>query len=664
MKKRTLAIILSVVLVVSAVVALAACKKTQEYTITFRDTAGKMLEVVTTVDGKATPSAKTTTKPGYTHDGWYREVSADENDKYTYTGLVDLATTVFTEDTDLYAKWKRNLTAGEEAGYCVIGKITGLTDEWPNGGFDPESAMNCEEAQLTHSDTEINLYYITLDVKALDSFKIKTSSEGWDDGEINGLSPLVDKGEVKLGADVELPQGITKAYDLFTYTYEVDNNLSPKCDMNITINFYYNADESYADIVINSIDSEIVKTPEEVGFVLVGDLTGWEDKAPYDGTANAKYILATEDNNVFTLEGVELPALTSFQIKGNESGWRTQFGMGTLDKVTVAEGVELPADITKDTAITLFAGDAGNAKGNISPKREMTVNITLTYSAKKIEIEITEVDTTVQVSDDDKGYIVIGDLSAWEPGFEADGAHADFIMQQDAENSHLFTLTNVNLPVDNSFRIKCNNNAWIDPQYAYNKMTVEVAQGVELPEGKTKEDIFKDDGGNDHNIIVKHHVKATLTLNTEAATLTVTITWVDSNAVLADNEIGYAICGKINGNPDKTMNWVAYDPNYKMTADDEKEVFTITGVKLLSGDAFQVKVAKDAWVSQYNASNATFEFDEAIDSTALVMSDYLANESGNVTAKAAVTVTIVFIHSTHSYTVTITEIATTDAPAA
>ena len=49
MKRKTLAILLSVLLVVSAVLVLAACSK--EYTITFRD-AGIKKDEQTTVKGK------------------------------------------------------------------------------------------------------------------------------------------------------------------------------------------------------------------------------------------------------------------------------------------------------------------------------------------------------------------------------------------------------------------------------------------------------------------------------------------------------------------------------------------------------------------------------------------------------------------------------------
>ncbi|MDE7454445.1 MAG: InlB B-repeat-containing protein, partial [Clostridia bacterium] len=271
------------------------CERALEYTVTFRENNSRMLGEAGTVNGKVVIT-KEIKKNGYELEGWYLDITQNDKGLWVYSNKVDLATYVFTDDTDLYAKWNRIPTKGEEEGYCILGKITGLTETWGNGGFDPATAIATEEATLTYMGDkggDINLYTITLSVKAHNSFKIKTRVVSWDDGLINQLSTLIDAegGGVILGDGVTLPEGVkdNDPYNLFTYTYAADNNVSPVYDMNITINFYYAGSSSYAQIIVNEIGEKGLDA-NELGFIIVGSMTDWVEEIDATDTELSKYL--------------------------------------------------------------------------------------------------------------------------------------------------------------------------------------------------------------------------------------------------------------------------------------------------------------------------------------------------------------------------------------
>ena len=69
MKRKTLAVLLSVLLVVSAVLVLTACNK--EYTITFRNSNNAKMDELQTVKGKVEYTKKNLTADDRVFDGWY-----------------------------------------------------------------------------------------------------------------------------------------------------------------------------------------------------------------------------------------------------------------------------------------------------------------------------------------------------------------------------------------------------------------------------------------------------------------------------------------------------------------------------------------------------------------------------------------------------------------
>lgn len=509
MKKRTLAILLTIALVLSAVAVLVACSS-KEVTVTFREPNSKKLEEVVTVNGKAVPSEKTTIKAGYTLEGWYKTVGQDENGNYTFKDKVDLSKEVFTEDTDLYANWTRNLSKGEDEGYCVIGVIGGVQD------WDPASRAEDEDSQLTYVGNPVNLYSITMDVKGLDSFKVKTSYKDWDTKEINYGGDKVTK--VTKADSVTLPEGAESPSDLFVLA--AGGNIDVRCNMNITVNFYYNGKiNSYIEIVVNSVSGEIVKPVGEVGMIVVGTITGWKESIAADDTANAKYIMTTTDKNVFTLTGLVLPADAQIKFKVNEDGWREEIGFGKVASVTFDESVTaLPEGITSENAKDIFSGDSENAKGNITAKYAMTVNVKLTLDSKKIEIVVTAIDTVKPVPDNERGIIVVGSINGWN------GMDDTYLLTPDAEKN-IFTINGLNFVAGSEFKMKVLKDGW-DPQWGYHgeNMTVTLAQGVE----GTAADYIGDSNGN---IKVLKNCTLDIELNYETGKYTITV-----NAIGADKE--------------------------------------------------------------------------------------------------------------------------------
>ena len=669
MKKKLLAILLTALLVVSVVLVLAACQK--EYTVTFRDTSGRELDTVTTVKGKATATDKATTKAGYTFEDWYKTIGQDDDGNYTYTDKVDLATYEFTEDTDLYAKWKRNITAGEEAGYCIIGKITGLSEGWTNGGFDPEAAMNEPKAQLTHATDPINLYTITLDVKALDSFKIKTNSTGWSNIEINGLSPLLDKGSVTLKSGVNLPEGVSKASDLFTYTYDIDNNVSPKCDMNITINFYYNASESYADLIVNSIDGELVKPVEEVGYAIAGSMNKvGDDWKQYFTAAEieadptlAQYVFTADAEKKSFTTTVVLHRNDSFQIKVNESGWsRGQYGADAIESVTYDEALDEAKKPDADASV------AFSTTGNIVVYYDLTAVITITADGGatstngKITIVITDIDPTGAVPVEELGGLIVGDHNGWA----LHDSPANVLAYDDA--SETFKITGVQIGQDKNFQVKINeNDNWARGQFGYGAIrSVTIASTLtDLPVGITKETAAKAFSGEEGN--VKGNIKAlyamtiSVTLDYEASKIDIEITAIATSRDESAPEAGFTIAGTING-------WGNETPRIEMTANTEKTVFTKEGLVLPANAEFQIKNGeKGNWNPQFGAAVVKTI---ALASGVTLPTDVANKEAlfnlteSNIKALKAVTVTVTLNWTTKEITITVTAIASSETPAA
>lgn len=648
MKRRTLAILLTALLVVSVVFVLAACQK--EYTVTFRDTSGRVLDTVTTVKGKATATDKATTKAGYTFEDWYKTIGQDDDGNYTYTDKVDLATYEFTEDTDLYAKWKRNLTKGEEAGYCLIGQIYGVTvgradgEDWDKSGFLPAEAAAEEALQFTYAQNPINLYTKTFDVKVNHKFKMKTSVDTWDGGEINGLANILN--EVKLASNVTLPQGIAKASDLFDYEYGIDNNLIAKCDMNLTINFYYNAADSYADVIVNSLDADtVVKEDAEYGFILTGT-AGVDFKPGLDpeNAEEAPYILTQDatNKNLFTLSEKELAANTSFRLKVNNGAWSgTQYN---YSNVTIKFADDLDHEgVTEDDLIVNGGGD----DQNLNLVRDIKATISLDAAAKTWTLTITWFSSEAPKTDAELGYLVVCtgnnfyDKGTVDP---ADPEKGKYVMVVDETKDTLFAVNGLAFESGNAFRVKLNVKGW-QKEYNYTNAKFVFATGVTPPAGIADVDaMFKDAGSgfDGHNIIVQGvNITANITLDTslEEEQLVITITAVTLPDKTND-DYGYIVTGPHTGDPWASS--IAADnatlSKYILTQDAENEhLFEVT-IQVQKGKQIVVKINKNGdWSVQYGTSAANYVNSTGKDlPTGMTLANIFTG-SGNITVNANAT---------------------------
>ncbi len=238
MKKIT-AILLCALLALSAVAVLAACNnnETTEVIVTFRDYTSKIMFQGKTIDGYAIEGKKPA-REGYEFDGWYKTLTTDEDGLLVYTDKFDFSK-VLTEDTEVYAKWNKLPTGGESDGYCLIGKVNGVTNWTPSDI--PVSWRMTQEADLV-------TYTFTTDLASGDEFKVKTFYPDWDTKEINYGGDKVS--EVTLAEGVELPEGTETAMELFTLTGNIETAIA----MNVTISLHYDGkDNSTITILVNSI---------------------------------------------------------------------------------------------------------------------------------------------------------------------------------------------------------------------------------------------------------------------------------------------------------------------------------------------------------------------------------------------------------------------------
>lgn len=232
MKRKTLAILLSALLVVSALFVLVACnpgETTTEYVITFRDYNSKILFQGQTVDGVIVQD-KTLAREGYTFDGWYKNLSADKDGNLVYENKVTIYGTKFTADTELYAKWNANEVGGDEEGYGIAGTV----NEWKTENI---------KWRMAHDKDHPSIYTITFDVTSTDQFKVKKFISEWKGLECGG-----DKiKEVKLAEGVTVPTGVEQD----KLVVNESGNIACKQDMNITVQLNYNAvDEGKSTLTI------------------------------------------------------------------------------------------------------------------------------------------------------------------------------------------------------------------------------------------------------------------------------------------------------------------------------------------------------------------------------------------------------------------------------
>lgn len=653
MKRKTLAVLLSVLLVVSAVLVLTACNK--EYTITFRNSNNAKMDELQTVKGKVEYTKKNLTADDRVFDGWYDSLTNNADGTQTYGKKVDLATTTFDKDTTLYAKWT---LIGESVGYCLPGVINGETI------WETDLAATNADRKLAHEEGT-NVYTKNdLTLKQSDSFKLITAlgkSDSWDLGKIQvGYSQL----EVVIASGATLPDGVDGTDTDVLISAGDTNNININYDMIVDLRFEYQgtSDDSVLKITIKSASGSKLADEKDVGYMIAGDVSTWNGPIAADDELLSKYILtADSDKIVFSATGIEVAQGKAFKVKVNESSWnRGAYGFADMD-LTKADGVELPdgkelADIFKT-----------NADNNIIAAYSVVLNISFDTETKRIAVEITSLDATEQKPVSELGFFVVctpnNFYNAATVPVTGD-VNSKYVMAVDAQNDKLFTVAGIELKANQSFRTKVNTSGWNCAQYNYADAKFVLGDGVTLPNGKTVADLFKDEGGNDHNIIVNFNMTISLAINTskETEALTITVTAVDATEQKPVEEVGFFVAGDVS-----TWTTVPADSPFVLVPDVAKKLFTVTGVQIPQDKGFQIKINEEAWTrGQYGLGTVrTVVFDASVttlpegitaDTANLVFEGDTTNVKANIKAKYAMTVTVVLDLEAGKLDITITVI--------
>lgn len=373
MKKIT-AIVLCVLLAMSALVVLTACGTT-EYVVSFREYNSKIIYQGKTINGKAV-EPKAPVKEGYEFKGWYKTLTATEGESgtiYNFADEMDFDKAV-DGDLDLYAKYEvSSKPAPSSNPYYVVGNFA--DDSWNPGGI----------ADLSRMLKPVNgILTATFKATGTQEFKLKYADSGWHDDLDVGYSAL--KG-VTLADGVELPAGIATVDDLIINgggNIKVNTILS-KLGKDLKIKLtYIEATKSINIEVLEIPDNpEGPAQPWENGYRIAGTIGGADKWASLE----ADYALTQgegAESHLYTKTGLTLAAGDAFKIKENAEGWASgDFGFGALGSVTLADGVTLPTGI--EAASDLFT-DGG---GNINAAAACTVTVTYNFLTDKISIVVT-----------------------------------------------------------------------------------------------------------------------------------------------------------------------------------------------------------------------------------------------------------------------------------
>lgn len=629
MKRKTLAILLSALLVVSCVLALTAC--TKEYTVTFRD-AGLSKDVQTTVKGKVEYKGEALTADDKIFEGWYDAAMGGNK--------IDLETAVFDKDTTLHAHWTM---IGESKGYCLPGIINGVQymGEDEKDMWDTKNAAEEPTRKLAHESATSNIYTIDLELKAADSFKLITAygeSNSWNKGKIQVGGKETT---VKLADGVTLPEGLA-IDDLFNLSNS-DNNIMPQIDMTATLKFTYNgnSDNSTIEITVKSVTGSVLEAPNKVGFFVAGAFNNFYDKGtvPATGDANSKYVMTADaTNNLFTIEGLEIKQGQDFKVKINENGWRKQYGYAAFT-FSLADDAAVTGEAGGKTMADVFVqGTNEDSNKNVVVKYNVTVDMELDYSAGIVTVTVTAIDWTEQKPDSELGYFVVcTPNNFYNAGTveTTDAANGKYVMSVDDTNDTLFTVAGIALGQNDGFRVKLNVAGWSCPQYNYTHAKFQLGTGVTLPAGKTIADLFADQGGSDHNIQAKYKMTITLELDTSktAEALVITVTEVEVVELAPITEVGYSVAGDMN-------EWAHADETRKLVYNSETQEYVLEGLELAASQGFKIKVCEPQWGRESFGAEAIGEVTLASGVTYDGEARSLFSTSGNISASKGMTVTL------------------------
>lgn len=178
MKKRTLALLVCMALVLTAVFALVACDNTVKHTVTFYNGTKKINEVEIE-DGKTIDANYKPEQDGKTFMAWYEDVSL--------AGDAFDVDTPIKADLKLFGKWQSNTVEADTRLWYVMGSVEEGGWDFPTvkGDDGTWSVVAGKEGRILEQKTGTNEYSITLTVREGQKFRFATEIENsdWTGGE-------------------------------------------------------------------------------------------------------------------------------------------------------------------------------------------------------------------------------------------------------------------------------------------------------------------------------------------------------------------------------------------------------------------------------------------------------------------------------------------------
>ncbi len=361
MKKKLIAIVLSVLLVVSAVLVLAACQKAVP-TITFRNNSGRAYFTLETVDGKITEEMvnkavkDNNVKNGDQFlEGWFSTVGQKDG-VYTYDGPIDYNKS-YTEDAEYYAKW--HVSQGLPQGYTLIGVINGV-EKW-TPGEEPD------DWKLVQDQNEKWLYSATISMKAGDQFKVKEKSNAWNDNVCNLGYEGVESITYSAAAQKVLTDNSLGGNYILQGNAESKTNVvvgSVVKAINLTVTYDYSTLKFR--VVVNTLE---VQLPTEIPqWKIVGTIDSWAETS-----TDAKVLFTTTTNKYVLTLTYKFAVGDTFKFKTNEKGWGSEINIGGF---TYASELDSKGEAKLELPDDLFVKESDNST-NIKCNAACTVTLTL-----------------------------------------------------------------------------------------------------------------------------------------------------------------------------------------------------------------------------------------------------------------------------------------------
>ena len=171
MKKRTLALLVCMALVLTAVFALVACDNTVKHTVTFYNGTKKINEVEIE-DGKTIDATYKPEQDGKTFVAWYEDVSL--------AGDAFDVDTPIKSDLKLFGKWQSNTVEADTRKWYIIGNYDGTNSQWDAPTTKDEatgewSIVEGKESRILAKEDGVNVFKISVTLRPNMKFRFATN---------------------------------------------------------------------------------------------------------------------------------------------------------------------------------------------------------------------------------------------------------------------------------------------------------------------------------------------------------------------------------------------------------------------------------------------------------------------------------------------------------